>query len=999
MALEYFTFPGNGEVVRVVLNAVAMYSGSETMTSAAQAAAMFGFLVMIAMAVYKLDVKDSLTSLLVIAGVWMGLVVPKTTVIITEAAGYGRSGQMYTVDNVPLGFAIAGNVVTSFGYKMTRSLEALYSLPNDLNYSKTGILFGARLYEQIHNANLNDPVLTQDWALFMNNCSFFDHNLYHKYTIDELRNSPDILGTLGKTNKTMFTNVSFYTQGQNKPGSKTMVCSEAYAYLKQKTTTVIRNVTIPRTANKVLGYFGMGSGTVNQTTALASLGNSSFQYLMNNSRLDTLKQIEQIAMGEMMREATIINAQRNNNQAMMQKAFSFAQARSQYIGAQKSGGMMASWNLPIVRAVLEAILIGIFPMMLVISLMSGVMALRGILFYFQGMFWVQLWSPVASVINLVSTIHAKSLFTTAASTSAGVGLGSSNTILNAAIDAQAVAAGAMWLVPVISLGLAMLGRAMVNSIGTMATGAKAPAEAAGTSAGAGNYSGGNLNYNNASANRDIRNPVYSDPGMWQSQTTTGNAWHSAGTGNSRFQSNIDNFPVAAQSHVRMSDIYSQSADSSMRAGQQQSAVASESLSLATGQSMAWGMQYARNQSSSNGYGVGLDATQSANMSRAVQAADELSKRHSLGATSAIDSVISLGLNTNSALGKMSGGALVEGIKKLMPQLGWMGTATNQEKLATDLANTIKAMRQEGVSLDEGTANKFSQSSQFQNAVSSGNSLATAATANYSKARQASLAATQSYETAQSYREAASRAAESGATVTVNNADAIRQYAENHGYTMSQVAGDTGLVYAAAMEAATTKAGDLQRQAEGTRFDSSGHISHNTMPVNRVGAAHQSNMAAVDGQRDAAFSQLESRAGQSGLVPSAVVADLGSSERHLSSQFNQAQSSIGSNIDQSKDNYNQKADYLQGQTAQMGRTLDSVPMRMNSKQYDPDTAKMQQNIRDGKGYTGSGYDNVYANTVDNPNLRNSLNLDQGSITERPGNSASSGSGRILPSKKP
>ncbi|MBG8805579.1 conjugal transfer protein TraG [Neisseria meningitidis] len=45
MAVEYFTFPGNGEVVQAVFNGVAMISGSTMMGGAMQAAALFGFLV------------------------------------------------------------------------------------------------------------------------------------------------------------------------------------------------------------------------------------------------------------------------------------------------------------------------------------------------------------------------------------------------------------------------------------------------------------------------------------------------------------------------------------------------------------------------------------------------------------------------------------------------------------------------------------------------------------------------------------------------------------------------------------------------------------------------------------------------------------------------------------------------------------------------------------------------------------------------------------------
>ena len=60
MAVEYFTFPGNGEAVQAVFNGVAMISSSTMMGGAMQAAALFGFLVTLAVAVFKLDFEGKL---------------------------------------------------------------------------------------------------------------------------------------------------------------------------------------------------------------------------------------------------------------------------------------------------------------------------------------------------------------------------------------------------------------------------------------------------------------------------------------------------------------------------------------------------------------------------------------------------------------------------------------------------------------------------------------------------------------------------------------------------------------------------------------------------------------------------------------------------------------------------------------------------------------------------------------------------------------------------
>lgn len=77
----------------------------------------------------------------------------------------------------------------------------------------------------------------------------------------------------------------------------------------------------------------------------------------------------------------------------------------------------------------------------------------------------------------------------------------------------------------------------------------------------------------------------------------------------------------------------------------------------------------------------------------------------------------------------------------------------------------------------------------------------------------SISEQQSYNEAQNYREAASRTAQSGATVSIDNAKAIREYADQNGLAYSQVYNNPSIVAAAAMNAAVAQASNLRQQAE------------------------------------------------------------------------------------------------------------------------------------------------------------------------------------------
>lgn len=870
MAVEYFTFPGNGEAVRAVFNGVATISGSTMMGGAMQAAALFGFLVTLAVAAFKLDLRESFSYLFVVLFCWMGMMVPKTTVLITESGGYGYTGRQYTVGNVPVGLAYMGYFVSSFGQSITRKAEQVNHLPDDLNYSRTGMLFGTRLLENIREARIPDTQLTQDWALFMNQCSFFDMNLYHFYTVQDLAQSTDILATLSNTNQALFTNVSQTTAENNgrlkyNGKSTTMTCNEAAKLLKERTEFYSKNYLPSYIADRVFAGLGTNSAGINRVNALATLGNSSFQYLLDNSRFDTLKNIEQAAMIEVIRQAGIINGQRNRNSAAVQQAFAQVQARNQYIAAQKTGSSMASWNLPLIRSAAEAILIGLFPFVMILAMLGGIMAFRLLSFYMMSMLWIQLWAPVASIINMIMTMNAKRLFSVEAANGV-ITPGTGDTLLMAAADAQAAAGAAMWLIPVIAGTLAMGGRSLLNGMMGMTTSAKTTGEAAGSQAGAGNYSAGNMSYNNSNANKHSLNPVYTDPQMMTAQSAAGTSWRNMATGENRYQGRADSFGnVSSTSTVSMSDVYTQAADRSTTAAKQYAASSVEQTTLGNTQTLAFGLQTVGQNGVNYSVTNGMSSSTAKSLDQIWQSAKDIAQRNGMG--NDVQTVSSIALDLGA---RLSGGATTP------PGTGLQGSATvsggikaegrgiSANKLSHDISETAKTLESQGVSITRNTLENIGQSNAFTQAQTDSSSLASQAQASYNKARQASISEQQSYAEAQSHREAASSTAQSGATVSIDNAKAIREYADKNGIAYSDVYNNPSLVTAAVMDEAVSQASTLRQQAEGTRFDSTGQVSPDDRPTNNVAGAYSNYMSEVNGQKSSTFATIQAEADRNGI---------------------------------------------------------------------------------------------------------------------------------------
>lgn len=997
MAVEYFTFPGNGEAVRAVFNGVATISGSTMMGGAMQAAALFGFLVTLAVAVFKLDLKDNFSYLFVVLFCWMGMMVPKTTVLITESGGYGYTGRQYTVGNVPVGLAYMGYFVSSFGRSITRKAEQVNHLPDDLNYSRTGMLFGTRLMENIREARIPDAQLTQDWALFMYQCSFFDMNLYHFYNVQDLAQSADILATLTHTNQALFTNVSQIASRrgnmlQYNGKSKTMTCNEAAKELKDRTRFYSKNYLPGYIADRVFAGLGTNSAGINRVNALVTLGNSSFQYLLDNARFDTLKNIEQAAMVEVIRQAGIINGQRNRNPAAVQQAFAQVQARNQYIAAQKTGSSMASWNLPLIRSAAEAILIGLFPFVMILAMLGGIMAFRLLSFYMMSMLWIQLWAPVASIINMIMTMNAKRLFSVEAANGV-ITPGTGDTLLMAAADAQAAAGAAMWLIPVIAGALAMGGRSLMNGMMGMTSSAKSTGEAAGSQVGSGNYSAGNMNYNNSNANKHSLNPVYTDPQMMTAQSAAGTSWRNMATGDSRAQMRNSSFGVSSQSQISQSESYSKAADRAETSAQQWQASFRESVSQGNANRLAFATNYGMDRSASEGYGMGLDAAESRKLSYVIDQGKKIAQKFGVTNTSAVISAIAAGLGISGNTGSSTKAQNIKNALGAKGDLGWSGKSQNTDQMVAEIGESIEAGKRQGISFDSNFTDKVSQSEAYKVALNSGNSLAQTAEANFSKAREASHMASESYQKAQSYREMAAQTYGNGITIAQDNTNALVQ--DNPELTMSELNAGQGGTYNAAIRAGVNSQDRLKAAAENSGWKPN-DLSPEDRPQNNTQAAYKHFSDKVSSGAGAAFGDVQTQAHQAGIIPDGISAAINARGENLKQEYANKSDKVEGDINQGRNSHRQEVGRLATHAKNAQDQTNGVTMRINThalpwnsfgERYD----NAMKDVREGKGYIGSGSDQAAAH-LGNPALASEFDLP---IPQRPGNSKSSGSAVFRP----
>ena len=153
-------------------------------------------------------------------------------------------------------------------------------------------------------------------------------------------------------------------------------------------------------------------------------------------------------------------------------------------------------------------------------------------------------------------------------------------------------------------------------------------------------------------------------------------------------------------------------------------------------------------------------------------------------------------------------------------------ADNTDSLASEMAQTVETLRNQGVKFDQGTVDNITKSEAFQSAVSSGDSLATGAVASYQQAQQAVLSSNQSYQEAEGYHEQASAAIGRNASVNLDGAADVAQYADREGLTMQDIYQQPGTAVSAAMGSAAGNTAVINQAASGTAFAANTDLTPN-----------------------------------------------------------------------------------------------------------------------------------------------------------------------------
>lgn len=480
---EIFT-TGGGEYIVNVLNAVAAWTGAGGYKSLIQVALVMGMTLGVIVVAFNQDWRAWLNWFLGATLIYMCLMVPRMDVQVTDRVNPSLAPA--TVANVPLGLALMASFTSQAGDYLTRSAETVFGLPDDLNYSKNGMIYGARLLEATRSLRIADPEFAANFDEHVRQCVFYDL-LLGRYSMKELSKSNDVWATIAPGSAAR--SQKFLTrQADDRVTASIITCREAYTSLSGQWASMIDEMTL--IAGRQL--YPRQTEALAKAKLIADLP-IAYQYLTGISR----------DASSIFRQVLTINAM---NQAMHGFAGAsgtssvdvFAQTRAD-IQTERTYSSIAhnamKW-VPILNVVLTVVFYALFPVLFPLFLMprSGPIALRG---YVTGFFYLAAWGPLFVILHMILMLKGASDVAAAGGTS-GLSLATFSGMTDVNNDIGILAGYLVASIPFLAGGVARGAMAISSQATSYLNPSQNAAEEAAREASTGNVSLGNTNLDNSS---------------------------------------------------------------------------------------------------------------------------------------------------------------------------------------------------------------------------------------------------------------------------------------------------------------------------------------------------------------------------------------------------------------------------------------------------------------------------------------------------------------------
>ncbi len=482
--VEIFTV-GGGDYLVNVFQAVAAWTGNGGYKSLLQVVMVMGLALSALTLAFNQDWRAWINWFLGASLMYSCLMVPRIDVHVTDRLNPSLAPA--NVSNVPLGLALMASFTSQVGDYLTGSAEVVFGLPGDLNYSRNGMIYGARLYDATRSLRISDPEFAANLDEHFRQCVFYDV-LLGRYSMKELAETNDIWATVAPGSQARAQRFLTRDAASGQVTSTIITCREAFDALNAQWTGLID-----------------GMGTVfgrqlypNQTAALAKAKLFSdlpvaYQYLagVSASATDIFKQTLTInAMSQAMHSLSGASGAGNVDV--------YAQTRAD-IQTERTYGSIASnamkW-VPLLNVVLTVLFYALFPVLFPLFLLpkTGPLALKG---YVTGFFYLAAWGPLFVILHMMLMFKGAADMSAVAGTN-GLSLASFTGMADVNSDIGLLAGYLIASVPFLAGGVAKGAMAISHHATSYLNPSQNAAEEAAREASTGNVALGNTSLENSS---------------------------------------------------------------------------------------------------------------------------------------------------------------------------------------------------------------------------------------------------------------------------------------------------------------------------------------------------------------------------------------------------------------------------------------------------------------------------------------------------------------------
>lgn len=482
--VEIFTV-GGGDYLVKVFQAVAAWTGNGGYKSLLQVVMVLGLGLSAITLAFNQDWRAWINWFLGATLIYSCLMVPRLDVHVTDRLNPSLAPA--NVSNVPLGLALMASFTSQVGDYLTGSAEVVFGLPGDLNYSKNGMIYGARLYDATRSLRISDPEFAANLDEHFRQCVFYDV-LLGRYSMKELAETGDIWATIAPGSQARAQRFLTRDATSGQVSSNIVTCREAYDTLNAQWAGLV---------DAMGSVFGRQLYP-NQTAALAKAKlfadlPVAYQYLTGVSANAT----------EIFKQTLTINAMSQAMHSMSGTSGAgnvdvYAQTRAD-IQTERTYGSIASnamkW-VPLLNVVLTVLFYALFPVLFPLFLLpkTGPVALKG---YVTGFFYLAAWGPLFVILHMM-LMYKGAADMSAATGSNGLSLASFTGMADVNSDIGLLAGYLIASVPFLAGGVAKGAMAISHHATSYLNPSQNAAEEAAREASTGNVSLGNTSFENSS---------------------------------------------------------------------------------------------------------------------------------------------------------------------------------------------------------------------------------------------------------------------------------------------------------------------------------------------------------------------------------------------------------------------------------------------------------------------------------------------------------------------